>query len=62
MAVEKEFPYEVFSPTGQPMASSPESCRYPPRIELSMLEAGYTIRLHGRKLTKTEVRKELKGR
>lgn len=55
----KDYPYEIISPSGQPMMEAPESCRYPKRIELDMLEAGYTIRLHGRKITKTEVRKRL---
>lgn len=58
----KDFPYEIFSPSGQPIMHAPESCRYPKRIELDMLEAGYAIRLHGRKITKTEVRKDLKSK
>ena len=57
-----DLPYQIISPSGQPMMHAPESCRYPRRIELDMLDAGYTIRLHGRKLTKAEVRKELKGK
>lgn len=52
--------YEVTAPDGRGGMSAPESCRYPRRIELQLLEAGYTIRLNGRKLTKTEVRKEMK--
>lgn len=55
-----EYPYQVFSPSGQPIMEAPESCRYPRRIEKDMLEAGYTIRLHGKKITKTEVKKEVK--
>lgn len=50
--------YEVIGPDGQPKMSAPVSCRYPRRVELQMLEAGLTIRLHGKKLTKTEIRKE----
>ena len=56
-----EFPYEVFNPSGQKIMIAPEGCRYPQRIELDMLEAGYTIRLHGKKITKTELRKENNG-
>lgn len=56
-----DYPYQVFSPLGQPIMEAPESCRYPRRIEKDMLEAGYIIRLHGKKITKTEVRKEAKG-
>ena len=51
--------YEIIGPDGQPKMVAPESCRYPRRIELEMLEAGYTIRLHGKKLTKTEIRREM---
>ena len=54
-----DFPYQVFNPFGQTVMHAPESCRYPRHVELSILEAGYTIRLHGKKITKTELRKEL---
>lgn len=55
-----EYPYEVIPPPGQPGGmAAPESCRYPRHIELDILEAGYTIRLHGRKVTKTELRTEI---
>ena len=57
-----EYPYEVFNPAGQPVMHAPESCRYPRYIELDILEAGYTIRLHGKKITKTELRKEVNKR
>lgn len=57
-----DLPYQVFDPTGQRVMHAPESCRYPQRIELDMLEAGYSIRLHGRRITKTELRKEAKGK
>ena len=50
--------YEVISPSGQPMMVSAAGIRYPRDIELSMLDAGYAIKLNGKKLTKTEVRKE----
>lgn len=55
-----DLPYEVIPPHGQPGGvRAPETCRYPRHVELSILEAGYTIRLHGKKITKTELRKEL---
>lgn len=54
-----EYDYLVISPTGQPMMEAPEVCRYPRRIEAQLLEAGYTIKLKGRRITKTEVKKEL---
>lgn len=49
--------YEVFHPDGQRIMTAQESCRYSSSTELSLLEAGYTIRLNGRRITKTEVRK-----
>lgn len=58
-----EYPYEVIPPPGKSGGMvAPESCRYPRHVELSILEAGYTIRLHGKKITKTELRKENNGR
>lgn len=54
-----DLPYQVFNSSGVCVMHAPETCRYPRRIELSILEAGYTIRLHGKRITKTEVRKEL---
>ena len=56
----EDLPYQVFNPAGQAVMHAPESCRYPRRTELSLLEAGYTIRLHGRRITKTELRKVVK--
>lgn len=52
-----EYPYEVIPPPGKSGGMvAPESCRYPRHVELSLLEAGYTIRLRGKKITKTELR------
>lgn len=56
-----DWPYEVFAPSGQVIMVAPESCRYPRHIELDLMEAGYTVRLHGKRLTKAEIRKEVKG-
>lgn len=55
------YDYEVISPAGQPGGLiAPASCRYDRKTELSLLEAGYTIRLHGKRITKTELKKEAK--
>ena len=55
-----EYPYEIIPPAGQSGGMvAPENCRYPRHIELDILEAGYTIRLHGKRVTKTELRKEI---
>lgn len=54
------YDYEVIPPAGQPGGLiAPTSCRYDRKTELSLLESGYTIRLHGKKITKAELRKEL---
>lgn len=54
-----EHPYEVINPAGQTVMTAAECCRYSKLQELLLLENGYTIKLHGKKLTKTEIRKEL---
>ena len=54
-----DFPYRVFNPSGQAVMHAPESCRYPRHIELQLMEAGYTIWLHGKRITKTELRREV---
>jgi hypothetical protein len=57
-----ECPYRITPPPGQLGGLiAPESCRYSRETELSLLEAGYAIRLHGKKITKTELRKENNG-
>lgn len=58
-----KFNYETIPPPGQlGGVVAPESCRYPREVELSMLEAGYTIKLNGKKLTKTEIRKRTESK
>lgn len=54
-----DLPYQIISPSGQPLMEAPERCRYPRKVEQSLLDAGYTIKLNGRRITKTEVRREL---
>ena len=46
-----DHPYTVTNPTGEIVLQAPESCRYPRLVELALLEAGYTVRLHGKKIT-----------
>lgn len=55
-----EYPYQIFNPDGACVLQAAEGCRYPRSTELHLLEAGYTIKLHGRKITKTESRKKEK--
>ena len=56
--MEKQYPYKIFNPDGILVMESPECCRYDKSTELAMLEVGYTIRHHGKRLTKTDIRKE----
>lgn len=56
-----DYPYQVFDPYGVPVMSATEDCRYPRDLELDMLAAGYTIRLHGRRITKKELTGSAKG-
>ena len=55
-------PYQVINPSGTVVLHAPESCRSSRRVELIQLESGYTIRLHGRRITKTELRNAVRDR
>ena len=52
-----EYPYEIINPEGAVVLRAPENCRYARSTELRLMEAGYTIRLYGRRITKTEIKK-----
>lgn len=54
--------YAVHNPAGELVLQAPESCRYSRQVELELLAAGYTIRLHGRKITKKELTESVKNR
>lgn len=47
--------YQVWR-NGQQLMRGPVECRYPPLVELAMIEAGYEIRLNEKKLTKKEAK------
>ena len=52
--------YEIIPPAGQDGGViAPACCRYSKKTELDLLDAGYAIRLHGKKITKSELRKEV---
>lgn len=57
-----EFAYQVYDPQGIGIMEAPEKCRYPRKTELSLLEAGYMIRLNGKRITKAELRKDVKAK
>lgn len=50
-------PYQVFDSSGRLVLDSDVRCRYPRPMELSLLDAGYSMKIEGKKLTKTEIRK-----
>lgn len=52
--MEDKYPYKVYR-DGECVMAATESCRYPKHIEKSLLDAGYTIKLHGKKITKKEI-------
>lgn len=54
-----KYPYKVFDPAGEVVLQSIPECRYPREVELKMLEAGYTILLNGKRLTKTDIKRRL---
>lgn len=54
--------YTIHNPAGELVLQAPESCRYSRQVELELLAAGYTIRLHGRKITKKELTENVKNR
>lgn len=58
----ERFDYTIHNPTGELVLQAPESCRYSRQVELELLAAGYTIRLHGRKITKKELTENVKNR
>ena len=51
-----DYPYVVYNSAGALVMQSTESCRYPKETERSLLDAGYTIKLHGKKITKKEIK------
>ncbi len=60
MTMAKTTPYvEIYDPTGRLVETMHDGCeRYARSTELKMLEMGYTIKVHGRKLTKKELRED----
>lgn len=52
--VKDENTYKVYR-DGQLMMSCPPKLRYSKKIELNLIENGYTIKQNGKKITKKEV-------
>ncbi len=51
-----EYPYQVTNPFGDIVLQAPESCRSSRQVELDQLANGYTIRLHGKRITKSDLK------
>lgn len=47
--------YQVYNSAGTLVLQAPESCRHSKKVELDLLENGYTIKLNGKRITKKEV-------
>lgn len=52
--MDDKYPYKVYR-DGDCLMEATESCRYPKHVERQLLDAGYTIKLHGKRITKKEV-------
>lgn len=53
--------YTVQGHSGAVLMQSEAGCRYCPETELSLLQAGYTIRLDGKRITQKEVSQHVKS-
>ena len=54
--MEDKRPYKVYDRFGKLVLQATEACRYSKEIERGLLEHGYTIMLHGKKITKKEIK------
>ena len=48
-------PFQVLSPDGRVLLMAAEGCIYQKEVLLSLLHAGYILKLHGKKITKKEI-------
>lgn len=51
-------PYKVYTADGRLILQASESSRYTPQIERQLLEIGYIIKLHGKRITKKNPQKD----
>lgn len=49
-------PYKIWDRFGNLVLQAAEDDRYAKETERGLLDAGYTIKLHGKKITKKEVK------
>lgn len=50
------YPYQIRNPAGALVLQAPSICRYPRPLERQLLEAGYSIRLDGKKILKRDLK------
>lgn len=50
-----DYPYQIWDRYGNLVLQAMEFCRYSKETERGLLDAGYTIKLHGKKITKKDV-------
>lgn len=51
-----DLPYKIWDRFGNLVLQTTEDCRYSKETERGLLDAGYTIKLHGKRITKKEVK------
>ena len=49
--------YQVFDSSGRLVLDTNVRCRYSRSMELSLLDAGYVVKIDGKRLTKTDIRR-----
>lgn len=53
--MDDKYPYQIYDRYGTIVLQATEDCRYSKETERGLLEHGYTIKLHGKKITKKEI-------
>lgn len=53
--------YQIINPAGTCVMHAPEICRYPRNVELQLLEDGYTIKLNGKLVAKSNIKASLRS-
>lgn len=48
--------YRVYDKEGRPVLAAPLSCRYDKETEKSLIDAGYVVKINGRRVTKKELK------
>lgn len=54
--MDDKYPYKIYDRYGKLVLQTTEACRYSKETERSLLEHSYTIKLHGKRITKKEIK------